>query len=417
MRTVRLATIILLAAGSMTIGCSAESGEVTSGDGAAFTSQDAACTKAEASDGESRTEARARCLTAYARKLLDQQIARAEDPRDVTLSSYAIRVPAETGCFTEDVGGNVWQNDIDSERDVGEIAVQIKGVVEFLKYFQRDLDGYPNHFFDAVEICPNGQIGGDLALTGSRLRVGVRTGFFGRIGVHTSTELRSRWTDGEHLVGNDALAALKGARWAMLDPVGTPRTTIRKVVRNTITKLKERLDGLAKEPEPALRSGLSRLVSDEISSAATDASESSPSVRDRALAKMASLSASELEQLRQRWRRELDAEGGGTAEGAEEGAVAMRDVLNGKNVAVKVTQRGFVNVQNYKQIAVSTEAFLPGASGFSRYVEVGETATNVNVEQWGFVNVQLNDVIDVRVQIVYAKTAQTATLDRALGTI
>jgi hypothetical protein len=92
----------------------------------------------------------------------------------------------------------------------------------------------------------------------------------------------------------------------------------------------------------------------------------------------------------------------------------MRDVLNHRDVKVSVTQRGFVNVQNYKQISVDLDVFLPRSADFSRYVEATRTETNIEVSQYGFVNVQLNDVITVRVQVLYGRSAQTASLDRVL---
>ena len=72
-------------------------------------------------------------------------------------------------------------------------------------------------------------------------------------------------------------------------------------------------------------------------------------------------------------------------------------------------------MNNYKQISVDTELFLPNASSFERYVEVEKTESTVEVNQYGLVNVQLNDVVTVRVQILYGRTAQTASLDRLLG--
>lgn len=52
----------------------------------------------------------------------------------------------------------------------------------------------------------------------------------GRLGLHTSSDVREKWTKGEHLANNPALSKLGGLRWAMLDPVGTPRTTLRRVL-------------------------------------------------------------------------------------------------------------------------------------------------------------------------------------------
>ena len=394
---------------------SPEEEEAEEGGEAAFTAEDAACFEAPSKSGESRTEARARCLTEQASRMLDAQIARNEDPRDKGLASFRgkLRVPAETGCFTEDVNGS-WtglvQNDIDSERDVGMISVQLKAAVEFLKYYGRDLDGYPNHFFDTVEICPGGQVGGDLRLTGSRLRIGMKTGLGGWFRIFTSTELRDRWSDGSHLEGNAALSKLKGVRWGVVDPVGTSRTTIRKALRGFVAKLKTRLGGLDGKPEADVRAELSRLVREETSESAVD--DQDRSIRERALAKVASMSAAQLARLAKDWSLEIDK---GAVEGAEDATVTMTDVLKHKNVTVNVTQSGFVNVQNFKQISVDVAAFVPSGESFKRYVETVEEGTTIEVKQSGFVNVQLNDVVDVRVQIVYAKTAQTASLDRVLG--
>lgn len=383
---------------------------------AAYTAHDAKCYAEPPRTGESATDARARCLTSYADELLAAQIARSEDPRDRGLDRFKgkLRVPAETGCFTEDVSGSVigaWQNDIDSERDVGNIAVQLKAAVEFLKYYGRDLDGYPNHLFDSVELCPNGQVGADLALTGSRLRVGMRTGWWGRYGVHTSTTLRQKWTDGEHLDGNETLKALKGLRWAVLDPVGTPRTTLRKALRGIVAKVRQRLGEGQGRPEAELRAELERVVRAETVEGATDVSGAS--IQERALQKIASMTAQELQTLARDWAADLERTE--VSEGVEEGSVSMRDVLNHRDVKVNVTQRGLVNVQNYKQVAVDLDVFLPRAADFSRYVEATRSETDITVSQYGLVNVQLNDVITVRVQVLYGRSAQTASLHRVLS--
>lgn len=386
-----------------------------SGD-SAYTADDAACHDARPGAGESATDARARCLTAYATRLVDAQVARREDPRDAALAAFRdrIRVAGETGCFTEDVSGGglgAWQYDIDSKRDVGMLGLQIRASIEFLKHFHRDLDGYPNHFFDTLEICPHGQIGGDLALTGSRLRVGVRTGLWGRYGVQTSPVLRERWTRGEHLAGNPALEKLGGVRWAVLDPAGTPRTTLRRALRRLVAELRGDLDGLAGRPEADVRRELTRLVREQASESAQD--ERGRSIRDRALARVAEMSAAELGRLAQDWKLAL--EDGDTTEGSEEGTVVMQDVLSKRDVQVRVNQIGLVNVNNFKQISVDTELFFPRAQSFSRYVDVEKSETTVEVNQYGVVNVQLNDVVTVRLQVLYGRTAQTASLDRALG--
>lgn len=415
MRSVRRLLFSLLAVGvaASTGACAAPSEEEAADDDAsAFSDADTSCYAQAPRRGESLTEARARCLTAYADWLLDAQVKRAEDPRDEALEGFKgkLRVPAETGCFTEDIPGGyggVWQNDIDSKRDVGALAVQLKAAIEFLKYVYRDLDEYPNHFFQSVEICPSAQLGGDLVLTGSRLQIGVRTGYFGRVGVHTATELRDRWSEGEHLTRG--LEELRGVRWTLLDPVGTPRTLLRAALRRIVARVTDRLDALEGAPEATLRSELTRIIEDETSSAGD---EQRPSVRERALEAIASMSASRLASLLTSWKLEIAKPE--TIEGAEEGAVSMRDVLQSRDVRVNVTQRGLINVQNYKQISVSTEAFLPRAS-FSRYVEAVKAQTDVDVEQLGLVNVQLNDVVDVKVQVLHGKAAQTGSLDRVLG--
>jgi hypothetical protein len=398
-------------------GCASSEEETSDADDSAYTAQDAACFSEKAKGEESATDARARCLTARADKLIDDLIAKKEDPRDKALVAFKgkLRVPAETGCFTEDVSPGftgAWQYDLDSARDVGMVSVQVKAAVEFLKHVYRDLDGYPNHVFDALEICPNGQVGGDLRLTGSRLRVGVRTGWFGRVGVHTSSDLRAKWTAGEHLEGDDTLSKLKGMRWSLLDPVGTPRVTVRRAVRGFVSKLSARLGQLDVTDAKKTRAELSQVVREQVSNETPEGS-SEGSVQERALAKIASMSPQQLTVLIQDWRAQLDQKD--VPDGVEEATVSMRDVLNQRDVKVHVTQRGFVNIQNFKQISVDTEFLLPGAQRFARHVDASKTETTIEVSQEGAVNVQLNDVISVRVQVLYRNTAQTATLESALG--
>jgi len=401
----------ILGATALLPACASDGEEETTG-GLAYTATDAACTSASPAAGESKTDARARCLTEYASTLLDRTVAKREDPRDRALDAFKgkLRVPSDPGCFTEDIRAGVtgiWRNDIDEERDVGMIAVQLKGAVEFLKHYYRDLDGYPNHLFQSVEVCPSGQVGGDLALTGSRLRVGVRTGFFGRVGVHTGAQLRDKWSAGEHLVGG--LEALKGMRWTILDPVGTPRTLVRAALRRIVARLGERLGAMAAKPASALRGELTRLVEEEVSEITTP--DRPKSIRERALEQIAAMSAAQLRALVEAWKLEIERPD--TLEGSEEGSVSMRDVLQRRDVKVDVSQYGLVNVRNYKQITVDTELFLPRAS-FARYVEAVEAKTEVTGDQFGLVNVNLNDVVDVKVRVLFGKVAQTGSLDRVL---
>src|SRR5262245_24282183 len=86
--------------------CRSEMQEAAQADDSAFTEEDARCFAVTPAHGESATEARAHCLTEQASRLIDAQIARGEDPRDAMLAAFKgkLRVPAETGCFTEDVG-------------------------------------------------------------------------------------------------------------------------------------------------------------------------------------------------------------------------------------------------------------------------------------------------------------------------
>ncbi len=414
MRPSLLASLLLFA---VLPACTASEGEEDeASDEAAFTAEDAACFDAPLRTGESPTDARARCLTDYASRLVDAQVARAEDPRDASLAAFKgkVRVAGETGCFTEDVSGGgfgTWQYDIDSQRDVGMLGVQIRAAIEFLKHYGRDLDGYPNHLFDTVEICPQGQVEHDLSLTGSRLRIGVRTGWFGRYGFFTGPVLRDKWTKGEHLAGNPALEKLGGLRWAVIDPVGTPRTTLRRALRGLVARLSGSLGALRTQRADRQRPELERLIRESTAPGATD--EHDRSIRERALARVAELPAEGLADFIDAWRVELERDE--VAFGSEEGAVTMRDVLNLRDVKINVNQYGFVNVNNFKQISVDTELFLPNASRFERYVEVERTESTVEVNQYGLVNVQLNDVVTVRVQVLYGRTAQTASLDRLLG--
>src|SRR5262245_38570507 len=90
-------------------GCSLGAVEDSESDEAAYTAADAQCFSTTPKDGESKTDARARCLTEQATRLVEAQIAKNEDPRDAALAAFRgkVRVPAGTGCFTEDVSGDL----------------------------------------------------------------------------------------------------------------------------------------------------------------------------------------------------------------------------------------------------------------------------------------------------------------------
>lgn len=410
------ASASVLALALLAPACAGPEADEASDEGAiAYSAEDASCFDEAPKGSETATDARARCLSAYATRLIDAQLARKEDPRDEALAAFKgkLRVGGETGCFTEDVPGGfmgLWQNDIDTKRDVGMLGVQLKGAVEFLKYFYRDLDGYPNHLFDQVEICPATQVKSELSLTGSRLRIGVGTGWGGRIAIHTSSDLRDDWANGVHLANNPALEQLEGMRWMILDPVGTARTSVRRILRGIIARLGAKLDGLQGKPDDAVRDELARIVRDDTVDA-TDAQGAS--LRQRALDEIAASAGPALASFVDRWRAEVrKAEIG---QGAEEGAITMGDVLNVKDVKIDVKQDGFVNVQNFKQIGVDADFFLPNGRTFSRFVETVKSTTEVKVEQTGTINIQLNDVVNVRVAVVYAKTAQSASLDAILA--
>jgi hypothetical protein len=88
--------------GSIT-GCTAPAAEEAGTDEAAATAADKACATAKPTSDESTTSARARCLTEYATRLMDEQALGREDRRDVALKGIKVSVVGETGCFTEDV--------------------------------------------------------------------------------------------------------------------------------------------------------------------------------------------------------------------------------------------------------------------------------------------------------------------------
>jgi hypothetical protein len=302
-------------------------------------------------------------------------------------------------------------NSINTEADVGQLGAQVRASIEFLKHLYRDLDGYPNHAFERVEICPWGQVGRNLQLTGSALRIGVPTGFnplLGSIGLHSSRVLRDEWSKGEMLKGNPALATVGPVRWAIVDPAGTVRTGVRKGIRNASKQLLAKLATLDGQPDDVLRARLLPIVTDNVSPSAVDSSGTI--IQNRVLTRLA---GAKLQDFVSAWKRELS--DGTLADKVEAASVAMRDVLQAKDVRVKVNQFGFVNVQNVHQIEVDFAVFLPNAKDFYRYVDVVKSRTDIEVNQWGFVNVQTNDLIKVNVEVLYERAAPTASAFRALS--
>ena len=79
------------------------------------------------------------------------------------------------------------------------LGVQLKAAIEFLKHYGRDLDGYPNHLFDTIEICPQGQV--EHNLVAHRVATPDRCAdrMVGTLRTITGPVLREKWTNGEHL--------------------------------------------------------------------------------------------------------------------------------------------------------------------------------------------------------------------------
>ncbi len=391
-------------------GCAApaDEDEAASGD-FAWTDADAACYAEAPRSGESETSARARCLT----KLVGPMLTRAAESRPATvkaaLPAYAGKISVRDGsCFSEDGGNWVTNYQISSKRDVAMLKRQLEYAVELLADLHEDLDGYPNHVFASIGICPEGQAGGDLVLEGSRLMIGVRMGFAGRIAVHDARALRDKWKRGEHLEADPVLSRL-GPRWALLDPAGTPRSIMRRTLRSAARKLAERLSAIAARGGEQARPALTQLVRESVIATAED--DRGDNLASRAAAHIAALPADQLAAFARSWAEAADVS---VQDGVEDGAVMLQDVGSRQNLKIKVTQSGFVNVNNFKDIDVDVSVMLPKGRAFARFVALEKSETTVTVNQIGFVNVQLNDHVKVRLSVVYDRAVETASLDRVL---
>lgn len=409
LRLLTLAATTAALAGAPGCAAPAEEEEAASGD-FAYTEADAACHSAAPRSGESETSARARCLTKLVGPMLSRAAETRPAPVKTALPRYADKIAVRDGsCFSDDGGNWVTNYRIESKRDVAMLKRQLEYAVEFLADLHEDLDGYPNHVFGSIGICPEGQTGGDLVLEGGRLMIGVRMGFAGRIAVHDARTLRDKWKNGEHLEADPVFSKFK-SRWGLLDPAGTPRSIMRRALRSAAAKLKERLSAIAAMRGEAARAPLERLVRESVSPTAQD--EQQRGVLERALERVATTQADRLTDLARDWAASVDLS---TQEGVEDGAVMLQDVGSRQNLKIEVTQRGFVNVNNFKDIDVDVSVMLPKGRSFARFVALEKSETTVTVNQIGFVNVQLNDHVKVRLSVVYDRAVETASLDRVLA--
>ena len=98
-------------------------------------------------------------------------------------------------------------------------------------------------------------------------------------------------------------------------------------------KLAGTLGALGTQPAERRRPELERLIRDNTAPGASD--EQNRKIRDRALSHVGELADDKLAEFIDAWKAEL--ERGELSVGSEEGAVAMRDVLNLRDVKIRQT--------------------------------------------------------------------------------
>ncbi len=369
---------------------------------------------AEPRPGETLTEARARALTDYGQALVEawddslaQSFARRGAVGEPLGGTYGFRVEGGS-CFSEDprLGSDY---DIVSDADVRAMTRQVEYAVEFLARFHEDANGYPNRFFDRVALCPDGQIGGRLALQGRVLYVGVSY-WFGRITTRDAFAVRSAWTGGEHL---EASYPTLSAIWFLLDPVGTPRLVLRDAVAAAASHIGDRLAGALEQPERGLRADLLDLVRRHtIEGYRPDEGEP---MRDLAVEEVEAMDEARLRELAELWQGFVtDPE---HWEGMTEAVLATHQATARNAYDVDLEQWGVVVVGNFHDVTVDISAFMPRNRDFVRYVQIEQVPQSVRVRQYGLVAVYTMDDVEVGLAVTADRGVETAGLEHALARV
>jgi hypothetical protein len=405
----------LLACGLSLGGCgaAAEAGPDSTEEGSPDASADAIseaavseCTAEPRVDGESITEARARCLSRYAERRL--ATTRGSQP---SLSAYTVTVDGGS-CFTETPTNGPWIGNFDlrTTSDVRELVQQVEATVEFLVRFDRDADGASNRYFARISHCPSKTVGGPLVLEGSTLFVGMDARWT-RFRVQNAFELRDAWSKGDHLKKNFGTYA---RAWPILDPVGTPRIVLRRSLGDAARAIAQKLQGAGARAATDVRADLLELVRDHVLGDFRGG-DATP-LADRARAKIESLDEGGLRAFAQRWaefvsRRE-------SIDGMADAVAAAHEATAKKAYNIDVVQAGLVAVGNFHDIQVSVSGFLSqNAASFARYVTIEKVDHTVRVRQYALVAVYTIDNVDVNVAIGAARGLETAGLEHALARI
>lgn len=403
-----LATLALVtAACAAPSASSAEEAEETSD---AYTeSVTAECLAVTPQGDETVTDARARCLTAAASRILKERpVAQGLASLD---STYELRVDGGS-CFTESPPRSPWftNYDLQSESDVRQMVRQLQYSAEFLGNLHGDAAGYPNRFFKTVAHCPYDLVGGDLVLQGSVLYVGVRTGFRGSIGLKNAFQIRDLWSQGEHL--KKAFPMLVPA-WKVIDPVGPARLVLRQAVGDAASAVRRALQGFDSKPEHVLRADLTELVRDNV--IPTFKGDAEAPLRDTALTRVGAMSGAQLKELAGLWTEFLGARE--NVEGMTEAVLATHEATAKKAYNVDVVQAGLVVVGNFHDIDVNVSALLPGSRKFSRYVTIEKIEQSIRVRQYAVVAVYTIDNVSVNLAIGAERGLETAGLEHALARV
>ena len=335
-------------------------------------------------------------------------------------SRYRIRFPLGEDC-------NPWAEDLAGRKPYADALYrQIDEVVAFLADYHFRMLGRNESLFKirGVNLCTSAVgwrspvLGYDRARAELTLWLGpTRLGPFGpgrlrkdNLTPLSAREIRQRWNAGEAWQTDTSIRDIVDkhknptrAHWPLLDPIGETRTLLREVTRRvgleSALRLGERL-ARGGEALRVLADGL------KAAKAPADVHAAIAGLGDRA-DRVASLWKTKLADPR-------------AAEGMSIAAITgclKRRVERQRALKIERTQIGFVNVENFHHIDVSLST--GDARDFEDYVVVPDSL-DIQVTQWGIVNVSTTDRVEVGVALraVSSPAAfESGTLRSVLGAL
>lgn len=333
---------------------------------------------------------------------------------------YSIEYPSGADC-------NPWSEELlkDNKDYRDKLVSQINEAASFLSDYHFRMLGQNHSLFKIrrVVICTTSRhytspvmsfdrLKSELTLyTGPKRLALVGPSSLRRDNLHplSAKEIRAQWDDGEHWRKDISIREIVDSKknpirgyWNFLNPVGETRTLLREAIRAAGLK---GLGGIRERVATGNLQDWKRLIREKLGR----------SISEMADKKLEAAPEADVKKLLSKWEEKM-ASPDATESMAAASLIACikKRMEKQKEVGIRRTQIGFVNVENFHQIDVSLTT--GDVKDFEEFVVVPEKL-DIDVTQVGLVNVSTTDQVSVSVALSAlgsSETFQKATLASAL---